>query len=329
MKCFVTGATGHIGCVLVAELVRQGHDVTALIRKTSDISLIDGLGISYAYGDINDEALIEECVSGVDIVFHLAAIIDIASGGYKKMYQTNVVGTKTVAETCLKNKKRLLYMSSVHAIPELKDNRCMTEISSFSPDHIYGNYGKTKAEATECVYSLIDKGLDCVIVHPSGVIGPFDRKPSNLGQFVISCAKGKLPAYIDGMYNFVDVRDVAETTIKAAMSNVSGECFLLTGHNVAVKDLIDMVAEASGKKGPAIKMPYWFALSVSPFFELAAKITKKPPLFTVYSIKTLRSNCNFSSEKASRFFGFAPRPISQTIKDAYEWFFENGFINKP
>ena len=326
MKCFLTGATGHVGCTLARELLSRGHSVVAYVRSTSDISSLAGLNIEYAYGDITDPFSMEPYIISCDIIFHIAGFVDIGSGNLDKLYNINVRGTKAVADLCLKHKKRLLYMSLVHAIHELPEGQTMREITDFSPDKIHGNYGKTKAEATAYVYSLKKNGLDFVIVHPSGIVGPYEYRISSLGQFIISYSTGKLPSYIDGMYNFVDVRDVCWATAEAAFRARSGECYLLTGECVSVRQLLDIMNDITGIKQPRIKTPYNLALWISPVFELCSKIAGKPPLFTPYSVRTLRSNGAFDNTKARTQLGFSPRPIYETVNDTYEWLKQNGKI---
>ncbi len=327
MNCLVTGAAGHVGCALVRELLMRGHSVTAYVRKTSDLRSLDGLDISCLYGDITDEAAVESAVACVDVVFHIAGIIDITSGHYKQLFDVNVNGTRLVADACLKHGKRLMYMSSVHAIPELPAGESMSEINEFSPDAINGNYGKTKAEATKYVCSLGEKGLDYTIVHPSGIIGPYEFRISSLGKMIISYMKGRLPSYIDGVYNFVDVHDVCSAAANAGFKEgISGECFLLTGHQVTVQQFMDMLHDITGVKPPLFKAPYILAVASAPVFEIYSKLTKTTPLFTPYAVRTLRSNGSFINEKARRLLDFETRPIYDTLKDTCDWFKENGYI---
>lgn len=127
------------------------------------------------------------------------------------MYEVNVQGSKNVVIACKEcHVKRLVYTSSVHAIPEKKKGKIITETKTFSQDLVKGTYAKTKAEATKYILSQVSDDLEIVVIHPSGVIGPYEYIPSNLGQLIIDCANKKIGAYLNGGYNFVDVRDVAE-----------------------------------------------------------------------------------------------------------------------
>ena len=319
MRCLVTGATGHLGCSLVRALCRKGVEVVAYVRKSSRLEALSGLPISYAYGDITDQTALSCALLQCDVLYHIAGIVDIGVGHACEMERVNVGGAKLAADLCLAQQKRMVYMSSVHAIAELPMGQTMREVSSFSPTLVHGSYSKTKAEATAYVYGLTKEGLDAVILHPSGIIGPYEFRISNLGQFIISFARGKLPAYIDGMYNFVDVRDVAEAAINAGEKSLPAQCYLLTGHIVTVKELFDMLSRITGRKAPAFKAPYFLARLAVPFAMLFSSVAKRPPLFTNYALSTLQSNPHFCSEKAKKELGFSPRPIYDTLSDTYLW----------
>jgi len=286
--------------------------------------LIEELGVEIYYGDVRNIDDVRAAMKGVDTVFHLAGIIGIGSGKKKLMYSVNVEGTRNIVDVCLEqNVKKLVYASSVHAIRELKNNMTIMETKEFEPDKVKGTYAKTKAMATCIVLKGVEKGLDAVVVHPSGVIGPYDFKLSNIGQLILDFMAQKLYAYIDGAYNFIDVRDVAKGIVLAEKNGRAGECYILSGEKVTVKMLLDYLEDITGVKAPKFKLAYAFAKMTGPFAELYYKIARRQPLFTSYSISTLKSNCNFSNAKARKELGFKPRPIVNTLKDTVKWMQDN------
>src|SRR5665647_813716 len=113
---------------------------------------------------------------------------------------------------------------------------------------VNGPYAKTKAEATKKVIEYVQGGGNAIIVHPSGVIGPFENQLSNMGQLIMDCINGELNAYIDGAYNFVDVRDVAEGIRLACENGKNGECYILSGEIIIVKELLDTITNACNRK---------------------------------------------------------------------------------
>ncbi|MBN2540569.1 MAG: NAD-dependent epimerase/dehydratase family protein [Bacilli bacterium] len=315
MKCFVTGATGHIGNVLVRKLYEDGHKMTSLVLPKDDISMIEPY-TEIIRGNILDTEFLEDVVKNYDWVFHLAGIVEIGTGRKRKIYTVNVEGTRNILSACQKNHiKRLIYTSSVHAVEELPKGQAMKEVDVFDPLLVKGHYAKSKAIATNIILNQEDDGLETIVVCPSGVIGPYDFQLSNTGQVFIDYMLGRLTAYVGGSYNFVDVRDVAAGIIIAAKIGKDKNSYLLSGDNITVKELLDTIAEFSGKKKIKTRLAYWFILAMSYFAELYYKIMKQKPLFTHYSVKVLHSNHLFDNSKAKKELGFTTRPLKQSIQD--------------
>ncbi|HAQ57139.1 MAG TPA: hypothetical protein DCR44_07090 [Acholeplasmatales bacterium] len=327
MKCIVTGATGHIGNVLVRELYHHGYQIRAIVLDKDDATMIEPL-CEIVRGNILDRVFLDANLKDADVVFHLAGIVEIGSGKKKTIMKVNVDGTQNVLDSCLLNGiPRLVYTSSVHAIPELPKGQWMTETDHFDPDLVHGLYAKSKAMATALVLAAKDSPLDVVVVHPSGVIGPFDFKLSNVSQVFIDFLCGRLNAYLSGGYNFVDVRDVATGIRLAAEKGRRGECYILSGSEITVKELLDEIAAIEGRKRVRTKLAYWFILSMSYLAEAYYILAKSKPLFTHYSILVLRSNSHFDNAKAVRELGFTTRDIRTSIRDTY-WFAVENYLEK-
>lgn len=317
----VTGATGHIGNVLVRELVKKGKKVRTFVMPSDDITPLKGLDVDIFYGDIRDIKSIEKAFDGAEVVYHLAGIISISKRS-KSIYDVNVGGTKNVADACLKCKiKRLIYMSSIHAFKEPPKGTLIVETKIFDPSKVVGEYAKSKAMATFEVFKAIDSGLDAVIVHPTGVIGPYEYKLSNMGQMIFNFMNGKIHACIKGSYDFVDVRDVVSGTILAYEKGRSGENYILSGENITIKRIFEVLSDEFNLKCPSIVIPEWIAKSMAPTFELLHATFNKSeqPTYTEYSIHTLSSNSLTTHEKASKELGYSPRNIEISIKDTARW----------
>ena len=216
------------------------------------------------------------------------------------------------------------YTSSVHAIPEKEG--VITETKEFSPKLVKGTYAKSKAEATNYILNSNSEDLQVIIVHPSGVIGPYEYIKSNMGQLIIDCANGTMKASIKGGYNFVDVRDVSNGIILAAEKGKPGECYILAGHSITIKELMAIIEKLTGRKAPKFVIARWFAYITGIFSELYYKIVHEKPLFTSYAVYTTGTNHNFSIEKAKKELGYTVRDIEDTIKDTIEWFKKRGEI---
>jgi dihydroflavonol-4-reductase len=80
-----------------------------------------------------------------------------------------------------------------------------------------------------------------------------------------------------------------------------------------------MVEKVTGKKKPMITCPLPIAKILAPIAELYYKITKTRPVFTRYSIETILSNSDISSEKAKKELGYHPRSMLESITDTVRW----------
>lgn len=317
MLSLVTGATGHVGNTLIRALTARGERPRALVLRGDDLSALAGLPVEIYYGNVLEPESLLRAMDGVDRVYHLAGMISIQSAGNARMRKINVIGTRNVIEACRANQvERLIYVSSIHAVEDLPKNQIITEPHVFDSKRVHGAYAKSKAEATKLVLS---SGLNAVVVLPTGIIGPNEYKESHLGQMVRDFASRHLRAYIDGEYNFVDVRDVADGMIAAAERGHAGECYILSGERATVLQMFQILQDATGVHAPKVKLPVALAKLTAPLAECYYRILKKPPLFTPQSIATLRSNCNISNSKARRELGFSPRSVSESLHDAVLW----------
>ena len=317
----ITGAAGHLGSTLIRLLRRQGAQIRGLLLPNEEPPVPQG--VEYVRGDVRDVGSLRPLfagLSGQDIyLIHTAGIVDISDTVSPLLYDVNVNGTKNILALCREYRvKRLVYISSVHAIPE-GDKACVLhEVDTFSPDAVVGGYAKTKAEATQAVLDAARTGLDAVVVHPSGILGPYDRSGNHLVQLVTDYLKGKLPACVRGGYDFVDVRDVAMGCLLALERGRSGQCYILSNRHYEICDLLGMVRKvAGGRRLPVL--PQWMAKSFLPAIRLHARRTKKRPLFTKYSLYTLKSNDKFSHDKATAELGYRPRDLLQTLRDTVSW----------
>ena len=156
-------------------------------------------------------------------------------------------GTRHLLDACLTYPvKRLVYVSSVHALPEKDRFHVLQEVKRFSPESVVGGYAKTKAEATQAVLDAVSDGLDAVIVQPSGILGPYDTTRNHLVQLVSDYVHGRLPACVRGGYDFVDVRDVAQGCLSALENGKTGECYILSNRHYEIKEILRMIRFLQG-----------------------------------------------------------------------------------
>ncbi len=324
----VTGGAGHLGTAIITQLVQKGCRVRALCLPGEKHLPV---GATPVYGDVCKKDSLSAFFADTDqfetIVIHCAGVVSIASEFVQQVYDVNVGGTRVVTDLCAAHHvKKLIYVSSVHAIPELPRGNTMNEIDHFSSDEVVGLYAKTKAEATAAVLYAAGQGLDAEVVFPSGIIGPYDYGRSHTNQMITDYLTGRLTSAIKGGYDFVDVRDVASGIIACAERGKRGEGYILSGGYHTIRELLEILHELTGHKEIKRFLPIWFVNTVAPLCELYYKLLKEPPLFTKYSIYTLSTNASFSNAKANTSLGYRPRDIRDSLRDTVQWLQQIGSV---
>ena len=324
----VTGANGHLGSTIINLLLKEKKNIRAFVLE-NDVLHLDKK-VEIIRGNITDKKSIYPLFKDLEnkevIVIHCAGIVTIASKFDQKVYDVNVVGTKNIADVALEYKvKKFIHVSSVHAILEEK-NKTIKEVDKFYPNKVEGLYAKTKAEASNYILDMSKKGLNAIVVHPSGIIGPGNYGKGHLSQLIIDYLNNRLTAIVKGGYDFVDVRDVADGILKAIEKGRVGECYILSNRYFEIKEIINLLHEVTNHKPIKTILPNWFAKLTAPIAELYYKILKQPPLYTSYSIYTLSTNSHFSHEKATKELDYNPRDMKETLKDTVDWLKKIGRI---
>ncbi len=323
----ITGATGCLGGVLARQLISKGKKVRVLIRSTSNLSLLDGLKAEKIKGNLLDKNSLVRAFKGADIVYHLAGLISIMPGDRKLIRRNNLDGTRNVIEACIRCKvKRLVYTSTISAIKVPPDGTVIDESMPFDTDSRRGEYDRSKAIASLEVIRAASNGLDSVVVCPTGIMGPYDFRKSLMTRTFIDFVRGKMNINVNGAYDFVDVRDVAEGIILAAEKGRKSHFYILSGERITMDEMIKELAEVSGVNPPGYILPAWLVKTAGLVTPLYYKISGKTPRFTYYSIATLQSNSHISHKKASSELGYSPRPVRESIRDTFFWLKENNML---
>ena len=318
----VTGATGHVGNVLVRKLLERGEQVRALILPGESRESIHGLNVEAAEGDVLNLDSVFESMQGIKGIFHLAGVISIMPGPNAFVRKVNVDGTKNILRAAQEmNISKLVYTSSIHAIQRVEDG-VIDESVPYDMKNPYGAYDRSKAEATLEVLNAAQTGLEAVVTCPTGVIGPYDFRGSMMGAVIHDAATAKPALYVDGAYDFVDVRDVADGLISAAENGKRGESYILSGQKISIRYLLETVREITGTHFFQMKIPFDLARFAAMFTPMYYRFANATPRFTPYSLEVLQSNSNISHAKATRELGYSPRTLYESIKDTVKWMLE-------
>ncbi len=322
----VTGATGFVGSAVARALLDRGHRLRLLVRPASDRRNIDGLDAELATGDLTDPSSLGAAASGCRYVFHIAADYRIWVPDPSRMLRANVGGTVAMIRAAQDaGAERIVYCSSVAALGFTNDGSPASETTAVDPTAIVSTYKRSKYEAEQAALALARQGAPVVIVNPAAPVGPRDIKPTPTGRMVLEAAAGKTPAYVDTGLNIVHVDDVAEGHVLALKRGRIGEKYILGGENLTLKELLTLIAEIAGRRPPSIRLPVEVVWPVATAMEALGRFGIEPRV-TRDHLRMAKKKMFYSSAKAMRELGYAPRPARQAVIDAITWFRHAGML---
>ena len=322
----VTGATGFIGGVLTRALADR--DGKGSVRGVSHRrwSWFEEPSVEWVEGDVLDRDSMVAAFRGADVVFHLASLVSIDPRMANAVRATTVVGTRNVVAAALEcGVRRMVHFSSIHAYNQLPVHEVLDERRDRPGGSHSTVYDMAKTCAEEEVHSGIARGLDAVILNPTGVIGPCDAVPSYLGQFFVDIYRQDLPVLVAGGFDWVDVRDVVAAALAAETHGRRGENYILSGQWHATVELARLCQTVTGVPVPRFVCPIAAARVWAPVQVAWDRVRGRRPRFTRDALTMLEtSNRRTSNAKARRELGFDPRPAEDSVRDAYRWFDEQG-----
>ena len=327
-RTLVTGASGFVGAAVVRCLLDAGHSIRVLIRPTSDRRNVDNLPIEVAVGDLAEPSTLAPALEGCDALFHVAADYRLWTRNPSELYTTNVDGTVALMGAALTaGVERIVYTSSVATLGIRPDRQPSDEETPVSLADMVGDYKRSKFLAEEAVKRLVEhEGLPAVIVNPSTPVGPRDVKPTPTGRMILDATCGRMPAYVDTGLNIVHVDDVANGHLLAFERGAVGQRYVLGGENLTLREILGRIAVITGRPAPRIRLPHAVVLPIAYVSQAWARLTGGgEPRATVDGVRMSRKYMFFSSDKARRDLGYAPRPAEEALREAERWFRENGY----
>ncbi len=331
MQTLITGASGFVGSAVLRKLIQAGHEVRALIRPNSDRRNLDGLPVEIVTGNLTDRLSLDRALAGCGCLFHIAADYRLWVRNAQEIYEANVTGTRNIMLAAAQaGVRRIVYTSSVATLGLTPDGSPADENTPASLDDMIGHYKRSKFLAEAAVMQMAHAdGMPVVIVNPSTPIGPRDIKPTPTGRMIVEAASGRMPAYVDTGLNLVHVDDVAVGHLQALERGKIGERYVLGAVNLTLKEILTQIAALTGRKPPRFRLPHNAVLPIAYLAEGWAWMTGgSEPRVTRVGVRLAKKHMFFSAEKAVRVLGFHPRPIEDALRDAVEWFRENGYLGK-
>jgi dihydroflavonol-4-reductase len=267
-------------------------------------------------------------MQGCDTVYHTAAVVSFARSVEQEQTRINVEGTRAVVEACLASGVgTLIHTSSVTTIGYPPPGSHASEETPVDRSTARG-YKLSKLLAEDAVASGVARGLRAVIVNPSVIMGERDTR-FHAGQLIRDIHRGRIPFYVDGGMNIVYAGDVAAGMIAAAERGESGERYILAGENLTHREIFRIVADVTGGRRPVGKLPLGLLRGAGRVVEGASALLGIVPPLTA-DIADVAGRFNwYSSKKARRVLGFTTIPLEETIRAAFRWYVENGYLNAP
>ena len=323
-KVLVTGATGHLGANLVRRLLADGENVRVMVRAGHDSSALDGLNVEQATADLCDNGAVDSAVQGCSHIYHCAAFVSTIDGNAahkRKIYNTNVLGTRHILESAIRHGvEKVVVSGSLSATGHEGD---IPSHESQLP------YGFTKHLVEHEALRAHAEGLNVVVATSCAIIGPHDYVPSRMGRVLIDYAHGRLRAYIPGGFEFVSTHDIVQGHILAMEKGRSGQKYIFSTAYASVDDLMEMFRETTGLPLPKLRLPSQIMAMLA---ELADKtwfrvFPNQSRRFTPAAVRLLRMRRRADHGKAHRELGYQPTELSQAVHDAYVHFLQRGVID--
>jgi dihydroflavonol-4-reductase len=261
------------------------------------------------------------------VVFHAAAVADYWRQSAEKLYRVNVEGTRAVCQAALEAKvSRLVFTSSAASLGVPQRGRLADESHEFNLPPERFRYGHSKLLAEGVVREFVSRGLDAVIVNPSIILGPRDLNLIS-GSIVVEVARRHVPSvYPPGGTNYIAVEDVCAGHIAAAERGRTGERYILAAHNLAHRQVFQIVSEIVGVPGPRFGLPRVLIGPLAALLDLAGKLAPRPLPMNGDQLRLSAEFIYFDSSKAVHELDLPQTPFHETVERTYNWYKAHGYL---
>lgn len=327
MNALVTGASGFLGSHVARLLVERGDRVRVLLRPSSDARAVSGLPVERVPGDLRDAASLERALAGVDTVFHVAADYRLWAAHPEEIYESNVAGTRNLLAAAQRaGVKRFVYTSSVATVAVHRPGRLPDEDVDSRLDEMIGHYKRSKFLAEQEALRAAAQGAPVVVVNPTTPVGPGDWKPTPTGRLIVDFLNGRMPAYVETGLNVVPVEDAARGHLLAAERGQVGRRYILGGRNMTMREILQALAQATGRPVPRVRLPHAVALAAAYADTAWSRLRGKEPRIPIDGVRMSRHRMFVDASRAPRELGFAAGPAEEALARAVRWYEENGYV---
>lgn len=310
----VTGANGLLGNFIAKKFIDENIPIFGVKRSASDITFVNEAvkNVEWRSADVNDSNSLMEAFKGAEVVIHAAAIVSFDPRAKKRIYKTNVDGTRNVVNACLTlGIHRLILVSSVAALGRKKGQTEINEENQWTDSDLNSDYAKSKYLSELEAYRGQEEGLNISIVNPSIILAP--ANPNKSSAQVFNYVQKERRFYTDGDINYVDARDVAELVFRVYVEKIDGEKFIASAGQVALKELMDEIAKRLNKRPPSVKVSPRLVRFAAWLEEMRCRITGSEALISRQSVKMSKEKFHYQNQKSINRLKMEYRPLAETL----------------
>jgi len=316
----VTGASGHLGLNTVRSLLEKGYHVKAFVRKTSNLSGLEGLPVEYCQGDVRDLNALTDASANCDVIIHHAAVYKIWAKTVEEIMEPAMEGTKNIfAAASATGVKKIIYTSSIVAIGTTADPKISLNENDWNKNDTLA-YSVAKTRSEQLAWELSDKySIPMISLCPGQIFGRYDYRITPSNRLVLDMMKG-IGTTMNTVLSCVDARDVGEVHALAVEEGKIGSRYVLTGNSVDMKSMGKMVSDMTGKIVPHLPFGRSIIITTASIMELAAKLTGwDPPLSVGLAKEYCHRYARYDNSKTVQDFNYTFLSTEETMRDTIKW----------
>ncbi|BDX29687.1 NAD-dependent dehydratase [Mycobacterium antarcticum] len=317
MTALVIGGNGYLGSHVTRQLVADGQDVRVMVRAGANTVGIDDLDVTRFIGDIWDDAVLREAMTGCDVVYY--CVVD--TRGWLKdpapLFRTNVEGTRNVLQIAKDAGLQRFIFTSSYVTVGRKRGRMATE-DDVIEDRRLTPYVRSRVQAENLVMQYVrDHGLPAVAMCVSTTYGAGDWGRTPHGAIIAGAAFGKLPFVMSGIeLEAVGIDDAARALVLAAQKGRVGERYLISEKMISNAEVVRIAADAVGVPPPAKSLPLAMSWAFAVLGSAKARLTGTDEQLSIGSLRLMRAEAPVDCTKAKRELGWQPGPVEDSIREA-------------